>query len=335
MASRLFGLARNASEYVRRRMSRATVRADEQIDEQASSEYVRSRRSLVDTLTDFIFGRTDRRYPTQPQAPAPVPDPTQPPSFPGGFATNNGPPPVQSERPRPWETRPQIPQAPAPLIPSPRPLPPLPQPQRPVVGRPDVSDQGGGIGGGGGGNIAAGGEEFDDVQLLGRDAGYDQGDWQVVMTQMRLTPGSSNVYGYYFEFEARTTGILYVTFLATGVGGQRSGPGPTYAYYTVPGRKYHEFARATETSAGNAVWDYLRVRGSMWQHQHNYRLIQPQGDYVPRKATQAGFRTRNVPAIGIGRREYRRSTLPERLFPRNNRGTPDRGAPDRGEPDRG
>lgn len=285
MASRLFGLARNASEYVRRRMSRATVRADEQIDDQATSEYVRSRRSLVDTLAEFILGRGNRQQPQQP------PTTPQPPVLPGGFGANTGAPPVQA-------------------------TPRQPIPPRPVVGQPEA-------------------EEFDEIQLLGRDAGYDEEDFRVVMEQMRLTPGSSNVYGYYFEFEARTTGILYVTFLATGVGGQRSGPGPTYAYYTVPGRKYHEFARATETSAGNAVWDYLRIRGSMWQHQHNYRLIQPQGDYVPRKATQAGFRTRNVPAIGVGRREYRRSTLPERLFPRNDRGAPDRGSPDRGEPDRG
>jgi hypothetical protein len=296
-------------------MSRTTAQADEQIEQRASSEYTRSRRSLVDSLARFIFGQGDRRYPPGHGQVEPERDPSQPPTFPGGFESNVGAPPVQTEGRQP--------------------IPPQPPPRRPIVGQPETGGQGGGRDGGGGATIAAGGEDFDDIQLLGRDAGYDEEDFRVVMSQMRLTPGSSNVYGYYYEFESRTTGILYVTFLATQTGGKRSGPGPTYAYYTVPGRRYHEFARAAEVSAGNAVWDYVRVRHSSWQHQYSYRLIQPQGDYVPRKATQAGYRTRNVPAIGVGRREYRRSTLPERIFPRNNRGTPDRGNPDRGTPDRG
>lgn len=44
------------------------------------------------------------------------------------------------------------------------------------------------------------------------------------------------------------------------------------------------------------------------------------------------------PEVGApGRRSYRRSTLPERLFPASgvNRGRLDRGEPDRGEPTRG
>jgi hypothetical protein len=175
-------------------------------------------------------------------------------------------------------------------------------------------------------------DDGDDIELLGRDAGYYLPDWAAVMAGMRLTPGSSNVYGYYFVFESRDAGILYVTFLAVGEGGKRSGPGQTYAYYAVPGRKYHQFARASDSSAGSAVWDYLRVRGTIAGHQHNYRLVQSYGDYVPRKATPVGFRTRNVTAIGItGRRSYRRSTLPERIFARPNRGSPDRGNPDRGD----
>lgn len=326
--SRLFGLARNASEYFRRRANRQTQAADDQIDRRASSEYVEQRRSLVETLTRFIFGRTDRRYPRETEQVSPVPPrppgdyPTYPgappqvlpPSQPGaGSAEPPRAPVPQPPQQQPPATRPPGPLSPGPLAPPP---PIVRPPQRPIVGQPEIDD-------------------FDDIVLLGRDASYDQEDWRVVMRQMRQTPGSSNVFGYYFEFESRTSGILYVTFLATHRGGERGGPGPTYAYYGVSGRKYHEFQGAAESSAGNAVWDYLRVRGSSYQHQDTYRLVQVQGDYIPRKATARGFRTRNVPVLGVGRREYRRSTLPERLFPHPNRGRPDRGEPDRGQPDRG
>jgi hypothetical protein len=273
----LFGLARNASEYIRRRMSRSVQAADEVVSSRTSDA---ERSSLARRLSSLVFGRRDK---------PPRPTPTYRP--PGDYDQRPGAPPVQ-------------------------PLPPGSPPEsppRPPVGMP-------------------GGEEFDDVELLGRDASYHRGDWAAVMAGMRLTPGSTNVFGYYFEFESRTQGILYVTFLAVGVGGKRSGPGQTYAYYDVPGRKYHQFARASDASAGGAVWDYLRIRGTIAGHQHNYRLIQSHGDYVPRKATPLGFRTRNVAAIGqTGRRSYRRSTLPERMFGRPERGAPDRGTPDRGD----
>ena len=171
----------------------------------------------------------------------------------------------------------------------------------------------------------------------GRGAPYRLEDWQRVMLEMRLTPGSSNVYGYYFELESRTRGILYVTFLGTTRGGERSGAGQTYAYYDVPARKYHEFAKMASETAGGAVWDYLRVRGTHYGHQHTYRLIHSHGVYVPRKATPEGFRSRAVTSKGTGRRSFRRSTLPERLFTarEDRRGRPDRGRPNRGEPDRG
>lgn len=292
--SRLFGLGRKASEYVRQRMSQRVRAADDQIDRVESSEYVRQRRSMVEKLTEFVFGRTDKQYPRPPE-----------------------PPPVQPRGPQP-----------PPIVPrsiEPPPVVPRSQgPARPTTGQPGEPEE------------PTGGTEwgpelgYGDIQLLGRDASYDPADWKVVMDQMRLTPGSSNVYGYYFEFESRTMGILYVTFLANGPKGERSGPGATYGYYNVPGRKYKEFKSAAAASAGNAVWDYLRVRGTVWAHQHTYRLIQAHGDYVPRKATKLGYRTRHVPTPGVGRREARRSTLPERLFAQ-----PDRGEPDRGEPDRG
>ena len=286
--SRLFGAARRASEYIRRRTSRATRAADAQISQTASSAYVRNRRSLARRLADFIFGRN------RDEPPPPPPEQPQEPQRPD-----------QPDQPQPPPTPPKQP---------PTPPPPPPKP-RTTGGFDDDDGYGKELG-------------YGDIKLLGRDASYDPEDWKVVMDQMRRTPGSSNVYGYYFEFESRTHGILYVTFLANYRGVTTEGPGPTYAYYGVTARKYHEFARATDDSAGGAVWDYLRVRGSTWEHQHNYRLIQVTGDYIPRKVTRRGFRTRYLPPSPTSSAwEYRRSTLEEQIFPS--------GEPDRGEPDRG
>jgi hypothetical protein len=311
---KLFGAARNASEYVRRRMSRSVQAADEVASARTSQA---ERSSLAERLGRFVFGRRDRQPPATPvYIPPGSPQqrgPSQPPIWPGGSEQDRrtGAPPTQPGFPPPPLEQPPLPPGQPPQ--SGGSQPPPPPPPRPPVGTPDDDDG-------------------DDIQLLGRDAGYHLPDWAAVMAGMRLTPGSSNVFGYYFEFESRTRGILYVTFLAVGVGNKRSGAGQTYAYYDVPGRKYHQFARASDSSAGGAVWDYLRVRGTIAGHQHNYRLVQSHGDYVPRKVTPLGYKTRNVTEIGItGRRSYRRSTLPERLFARPNRGTPDRGTPDRGD----
>ena len=174
--------------------------------------------------------------------------------------------------------------------------------------------------------------EYDDIQLLGRDAGYDEGDFDAIMSNLRRTEGSSNVYGYFFERESRRTGIMYVTFLG-GRGQDRHGPGPTYAYYDVPVKKALEFQRATAVSAGEAIWDYFRIRGTAAGHQHQYRLVHVSGEYVPRKVTPVGYRNRAVPNLGVGRRGFRRNTLPPMRF--GGGAEPDRGEPDRGELDRG
>jgi hypothetical protein len=278
--SKLFGLARNASEYIRRRLSRSVQDAEVAEPRTLAAQ----RTSIGRRLANLVFGRRDDQEPQRPAA-----------SPPGSKRAERkaGAPPVQ---------------------------PPASPPRKPPPPRPPVGLSGDDDG------------DEDEIELLGRDAGYHLPKFASVMAGMRLTPGSSNVYGYYFDFESKQTGVLYVTFLAVGVGDKRSGPGQTYAYYNVSGRRYHEFARASDSSAGAAVWDYLRIRGTIAGHQYNYRLVQSHGDYVPRKATPRGFRTRNVTQIGVtGRREYRRSTLPERLFATPNRGTPDRGTPDRGD----
>ena len=256
----------------------------------------------------------------------PVNEPTWLPGYvpPGQRPTE--PPPPEMAGPRP----PTGPQPPLPTPPPPGPESAGPTPPRPVTGQGEPEDEG--------------------ARVFGRGAPYRPEEFEQMMAEMRVTPGSTNVYGYFFEHESRTRGILYVTFLGATSSGGRSGPGQTYAYYDVPVRKYHEFSRATAQSAGGAVWDYLRVRGSVWLHQHNYRLVQSHGDYVPRKATQYGFKTRMVARMGgdgpyrqgeyspageranAVRRSYTRSTLPERTFANPNRGGPNRGAPNRGTP---
>lgn len=128
---------------------------------------------------------------------------------------------------------------------------------------------------------------------------------------------SSNVHSFYYVREKRT-GTLYVTFLNWTPGTKtRSGPGPTYAYYDVPVQKYLRFKAAARTSAGKAVWDYLRVRGkgNQARHQHQYGLtrvaalgVRDLEAYVPRKITRTGFRTRNLPDLSG------RSTLRPKTF---------------------
>ncbi len=121
---------------------------------------------------------------------------------------------------------------------------------------------------------------------------------------------SSNVYSFRFVKEGRFDGALYVTFLSWWPGKPDRGPGPgsTYGYFGVPVSKYVKFrAQATTASAGNAVWDYLRVRGkgNKARHQHPYRLVSGgafpgganDGVYVPRKQTRGGLRVRNLPNL--------------------------------------
>lgn len=184
-------------------------------------------------------------------------------------------------------------------------------------------------------------EEYDDVELVGRGARFDEREWNQVLTKRRMVQ-SSNVYAYHFIPESKHSGVLYVTFLYYEQGmkqDQRNGPGATYAYFDFPIRKYLQFEAASTHSAGKAVWDYCRVRGSRYEHQHTYYLVQAEGDYVPRKATKKGYAERILLSTGrsprLQRSEpmQRRSTLQAVKFASN--GTPNRGAPNRGKPNRG
>jgi hypothetical protein len=93
-------------------------------------------------------------------------------------------------------------------------------------------------------------------------------------------------------------GTLIVTFKTWTPGMKQkdrpNSPGATYAYAGVPRRTYNLFLGATSPdSGGDAVWTYLRIRGSQSGHQYAYRLISVTGDYVPRMATPTGFRRRS------------------------------------------
>ena len=193
-------------------------------------------------------------------------------------------------------------------------------------------------------------EEFDEIEVLGRSYDYDPEDFSRI-SQGSVEVSSSNVFSYYWQPESKYTGILYVTFLARAVGkGQpRQGPGPTYAYFGLTMKKYQAFRREAANSPGGAVWDHLRVRGSIFGHQVQYRLISITGNYVPRKATAKGFKTRYLKPVGrpnqvnarlpqdstqrdrqLARRGFQRSTLPAQEYGQPARGEPDRGTPDRG-----
>jgi len=167
------------------------------------------------------------------------------------------------------------------------------------------------------------------------------------------TPGSSNVYSFQYNFETSTLYVRYQAHsvnssavsvknthglgrikgtLGQTVGGKTGGPGPMYAYYDVPKRVFERLVRAQ--SAGRAVWDDLRIRGTAYGHQYSYGLVDAQevqtdegkGFYVPRKITAGGYRTRSfAPGAGAGR-GYALSSLPRE--DRNFRGRPD--APNRG-----
>lgn len=153
-----------------------------------------------------------------------------------------------------------------------------------------------------------------------------------------FTPGSSNVYSFSFTPESRTRGILYVTFRqgkpthyewrtnkTTGkryrCGIKPFEQGPMYAYYDVPIIVYNRLKAAHST--GEAVWDMLRIRGSVYGHQYRYTLVEgaklESGEvYVPRRATAEGFKRRAVALTGeftgasggVLRRRFQTSKLP-------------------------
>ncbi len=155
------------------------------------------------------------------------------------------------------------------------------------------------------------------------------------------TPNSSNVYSFQYDAERQ---LLYVTFKAqtingkaiktgrTTMGGKQSrtqaigkrgalsggvkrpnAPGSMYVYFAVPLHALRRLLQKAKSSAGKAVWDELRIRGTMFGHRYQYQLVSgqqmPNGhQYIPRKATAGGFKTRSLRVMGS--REFTTSTLP-------------------------
>jgi hypothetical protein len=219
-----------------------------------------------------------------------------------------------------------------------------------------------------------------DVRVLGRaDVQQWPKEYRDFRTEqeMRRTPGSSNVYSFtWIEDEPRIgfgqkakavrrpnpndMGTLIVTFKdwTPGVKDRPDTPGATYAYAMVPRAKWEMFVASTSpNTAGVAVWDYCRVRGTISGHQHTYRLLSVSGEYVPRKATAGGFQTRYLPGGMDEQVAWRKSTLEagpltrfgtevsretplsprewRRQMPQVNPGSANRGSPNRGAPNRG
>ena len=188
------------------------------------------------------------------------------------------------------------------------------------------------------------------------------------LSKVHRTPSSSNVYSFQYDYLTTT---LYVQFKAPTINqksvtnythkggirgmagdmgktvtGKTDDPGQLYAYYDVPIRVFKKLK--TATSAGKAVWDLLRVRGSIDGHQYRYSLVAgvmvagedgQMAMYVSRRAVGKGFQSRSVATPGAGKRRYVSSTLPQDLRGHGtisaNRHRPPRGRPllpNRGRP---
>lgn len=160
---------------------------------------------------------------------------------------------------------------------------------------------------------------------------------------MELVNGSSNVYaiGYHPDTQTMRVQFLGSTLrmdkirgsghkgkgrakASRGVhAGKRGGPGAVYDYFNVPPRVFARVQRAG--SKGKAIWDNLRVRGTVYGHQYDYQLsaasvadvVNAIGKrvaritYVPRKAVGPGqFKGRDI-RQGVGRQAQTfRSILP-------------------------
>lgn len=146
------------------------------------------------------------------------------------------------------------------------------------------------------------------------------------MSPWILTPQSSNVYAFAYDYMAS---LLYVVYKATERGKKLNAPGPTYSYggakRPFPARSFDRLR--TAASKGKFIWNEIRVRGTVWGHQYPYTLVSASwstaefGDrYVPRKATKKGFRTRSIQQVErVGSNRQRRTRLirsqrAERLF---------------------
>lgn len=155
----------------------------------------------------------------------------------------------------------------------------------------------------------------------------DDGRGRTGVHMYRVT-NSSNVHSYGYESASATLyvrylgvhldktkvsfkrnepeGIQHVHVKKGAFGGRSSQPGPLYGYYGVPEKVFQRMHAAV--SKGIFIWDEIRVRGSIYKHKFDYRLVgagvanigqdaSGRNDtimYVPRRATKRGFRAREI-----------------------------------------
>jgi hypothetical protein len=156
---------------------------------------------------------------------------------------------------------------------------------------------------------------------------------------------SSNVYAIGYDAQTMTMRVQYLgTAISHGalsgkghrgkdrvkgklgktVVGKRGGAGPTYDYSGVPPRVFERIRSAG--SKGKAIWDNLRVRGTVYGHKFDYKLVAAsvadvvniqtgkrmgRVTYVPRRAVGPGSFEGRTMRQGVGRaaRNFR-SLLP-------------------------
>lgn len=254
----------------------------------------------------------------------------QPPK-PGNATSRTTPPPIP---PRGSRIPPRIPGTPPPLPPS-RTPPPLPKRGGRGPGEPPGGDEGGGR------RLPVG--TFPAGQAI----------------EMQLVEGSSNVYAIGYQAGARTMRVQYLGSVLnrdaiTGRGhsgprrargqlgrthrGERRGPGATYDYRNVPPSVFQRISDAS--SKGTAIWDNLRVRGTVYGHQYSYELVAASRadvvytdgklagriTYVPRRAVGPGAFIGRTIRQGTGRAAQNfRSILPNQVGRQNQVGR--RGGP--------
>ena len=100
----------------------------------------------------------------------------------------------------------------------------------------------------------------------------------IVTKEMIRTPESSNVYAYSYDLDNWTMHVRFQSPIENS-----SGPGPLYAYHTVPPKIFLSMYQAP--SKGTFIWDEIRIRGTVSGHHFDYRLEAVRDGYVPRKAT--------------------------------------------------
>jgi len=173
---------------------------------------------------------------------------------------------------------------------------------------------------------------------------------QVSGIQMIPVDNSSNVYSFGYDPQTKVMRVIYLAASVRGssvsgnvgtaqgksrrhrprgalgrtVTQDRRGMGPAYDYYNVPANIFERFQG--QASKGKAVWDLLRVRGTIEGHRYEYSLVAAgqsnilgaQGQvtgsllYVPRRAVRGGFVGRIGPRGVPGRLK---SLLPTAMRP--------------------